>query len=596
MENNNHGIDFPYRDKIYNDSDRIDIFKKLKKESLKRYSNEKYAMYSNIKISNIDYLYNGKYNYLISEPQKKYHLYMLSDLFNDHCRVLCQFGKHISPYRYYETHRSAIKEKLEKKNLPPTPLNIREQIYLSTVECSIHNPLIIKYFIEKFSAKNILDFSMGWGDRLIGSLTTNINLYFGTDPNECLHPGYQRIIKLFKPLSPNPNLQTQIMNKGYQDIKLPENIEFDLLYTSPPYFDYEIYSEDIRQSVKFAQTEHEWLNKFLYPSILKSVNKIKNGGHVVLYLSQERGKIYMEKFLAWMKTIDDLYYMGNIFFSDVFLKGLHPIFIYEKNTLIPIKLYNPPIQTETLEHRDLKLNVIRDDLITGGTKCRAIISYLQNLFKSKPNITELIYLGASNGYAQVALAHGLQLLKSKIKLRLYAQSTPNLPETKKLQDLASYLYPDVTYVHLQKSFKEIWPIVDAHTESNPNSYLLPFGLNDDVFKQMLYEALHDYLRPFVGKIKRMWMVAGSGVLFSVMYKILTQTHFCLVQVGKKVELDLYDGARYTLYVSSLRLYEPIKTPVPYATTKSYDGKIWEFESKFANGDYIWNVAGIHQKI
>ena len=54
-----------------------------------------------------------------------------------------------------------------------------------TKECSTHNPLIIKYFIRKFAARRVLDFSSGWGDRLIGALTSDIDLYVGVDPNEC---------------------------------------------------------------------------------------------------------------------------------------------------------------------------------------------------------------------------------------------------------------------------------------------------------------------------------------------------------------------------------------------------------------------------
>lgn len=90
------------------------------------------------------------------------------------------------------------------------------------------------------------------------------------------------------------------------------------------------------------------------------------------------------------------------------------------------------------------------------------------------------------------------------------------------------------------------------------------------------------------------MVIGSGVLFSVLYKILSKTHFCLVAVGKAVDLSNYDN--YTLYTSTIPLYKSIGVNIGYVTTKSYDGKIWEFESEFKNGDYIWNVAGIHQKI
>lgn len=162
MKGGTENSTFPYRSIIYSDAAKIDIFKQLQKEYLKRYCNDKYVTYPNIKLNNIDYLLNGKYNYLIYDPNK-YQLYMLSDLFNDKCRALCTFGRHESPYSYYTHNREKILDYLKKKNLPSTPINIREEIYLHTKECSVHNPLIIKYFIQKYGAKNILDPSSGWG-------------------------------------------------------------------------------------------------------------------------------------------------------------------------------------------------------------------------------------------------------------------------------------------------------------------------------------------------------------------------------------------------------------------------------------------------
>ena len=493
-------------DKIDTDADRIKLFKKLCTESIKRYSTENYVSYPNIKISNIDYLYGGKYNYLLSDS--KYHL------FNSLC---------LNKY-----HKS--------------------------------DPLIIKYFIKKFKAIHILDCIIGSADQLIGSIASEISSYTGTDPDPCAHSIHLDIVNLLKPYGPNPDVEIQVYNSTYQDLILPPYIEFDLVYIAPA-------------------------------DIKKTISSIKNGGHIII-----NGRAVSTDILSKIKLIPNLYYVGNMFYSDVFLNISHPIFIYEKNSQIPPHLYNPPISVSNIEHKNKHLHVIRDDYLTGGTKCRAVIQFIQHILTLKPNTTELIYLGASNGYAQVALAYGLYLLKSNLKLRLYAQSVPNLPEVNKLQLLTKYLYPNVTYIHLQKPFKEIWPLIDAYIKSNPTTYLLPFGMDDDIFKQLILDALLPRLAPFVDIIPRMWMVAGSGVLFSVLYRILSKTHFCVVQVGKEVNLSMYDQTRIILYKSQMKLYEAIKTDIPYATTKSYDGKIWEFESEFADGDWIWNVAGIHQKI
>lgn len=581
--------DFPYRNLIYDDDYRIKIFKKLQNLKLKKYYSDKKTSYPNIKLSNVDYLLNGKYSYLLYDP-KQYEIYMLSDLFNDQCRVQCQFGKHKSPYQYYKENKRQIIQSMKQQNIPITPINIREQIYLTHKECSVHNPLIIKHFIEKYNAKNVLDFSSGWGDRLIGAILSDVDYYFGVDPNKCLHQGYQKIINIFKPRG-----KYILVEAGFQDVALPNHTLFDLVYTSPPYFDYELYSKDLSQSVSLGKNEDEWLNNFLYPSIIKCINHLKNSGHLVLYFSQEKNKTYIEKWIHWMKQLKNVYYIGNIFYADIFLKNLHPIFIFQKNKNIPETLYNPPIEISTIKNNNLKLYIIRDDLIIGGTKNRAIIPYLKYLFNMYPDIKELIYLGASNGYAQIAFSYGLQLLKSTVKLTIYFQKT-NLDESNKLSNLAKYLYPNVNYIEMDKTFKEIWPIVDFHLKTHDKAFLIPFGLDEEKYKLYLYLALKNYLDPYISKIKRLWVVIGSGVLFGTLYKILTNTEFCLVQVGKKVNLEKYDPNRIKLYQSSFKLYQKINEKILYPTTYSYDGKIWEFKNEFKDGDYIWNTAGIHDKI
>jgi hypothetical protein len=595
---------YPYRNDIYSDEERKEIFKKLQYISLVRYNNEKPIHYPNIKLNNVDFTMNGKYNYLMYNP-KDYKYYMLSDLFNDKCRSQCKFGSHQSPYEYFIQNKLKIKNSLIKKRKEQTPTNIREEIYHNVKECSIHNPLIIKYFIEKYNAKTVLDISSGWGDRLIGSLLANVNLYVGVDPNKCLHPNYNKMVNLLKPITKNPDGNYILIESGFENVNLADYTAFDLVYTSPPYFDYEKYSGDMDQSIFSVSDEDEWMTKFLYPSMIKSIEHIKYGGHLVFYFSQERGKTYIEKWMSWMKKYPNIYYIGNIFFSDLFLKNIHPIFIFQKNDNIPTCLYNPPISISKIEIQNCKANknndlkkelfVIRDDYIIGGTKGRAIIEYIQFLLMKNKNINELIYLGASNGYAPIALSYGLQLLKSSIKLTIYSQSS-NISDARSIQSLAKYLYPKTNFIDLKKPFKEIWPLIDAHLSKQKNAMLIPFGLHDKQYENYLSAALSIHLPNFVNVIKRLWLVVGSGVLFGILYKILVNTHFCLVQVGKNIDLHDYEMSRITMHVSSYRLYETINVDIPYATTKSYDGKIWEFCDKFQAGDYIWNVAGIHDKI
>jgi len=590
----NYHLEFPARNKHYDDKYKIMLFKRLLKENLVERTSSRKVSYPNVKLNNIDYLYQGQYHYVVVETSK-YKYYMLSDLFNDECRMHCTFDQSPSPYQYFSENTDKIIESLLKKNIPINPITLRDEIYQQTKECSTHNPLLIKFFIKKFSARKILDFSSGWGDRLIGALLSNIDLYVGVDPNECLHKNYHEMINLLKPYSPNPSAQYIMALSPFEKYDIPENLTFDLLYTSPPYFDYELYNMKFTESIQNFQTEDLWLHNFLFVAITKSLARIKIGGHLVIYLSQKIGKTYTEKFITWAKWQPNLYYLGNIFKSDEHFKKLHPIFIFEKNDKIPIQLYDPPMVIDSIIYQNMTLNVVREDLLIGGSKTRGSVKFLADFLSQNPNVDELIYTGASNGYGQIAVAYALYLLKSDVKLRIYYQST-NLFYVKHMQNLVTYLYPYTNYLAVEDTLKNIWAQINMYLESHPNSRELPLGLDDPKFNHYFATALEKQLASYVDKIQRLWLVGGSGTLYNILYKILPETKFHLVQVGRSLDISPEQAKRTTLYKSTFKLYRDVPYKIPYPTVQSYDAKIWEFSDKFQNNDYIWNVAGIHNVI
>jgi hypothetical protein len=316
--------DFPYRSKMYKKEHILRTFDILKKESLVRYSTEKTTLIPSIKLDYTYYQINNMTKYLLYDPSK-YQLYMLSDMFVDDCRVKCKFGSEISPYEYYQKNKIKILDEMRIDNIPLTAYNVRDYIYFNTKECSIHNPLIIRYFIKMADAKKVLDFSSGWGDRLIGCMLENIDIYQGVDPNICLKEKYNKIIKTFQSRCTG---QYNVISAGIQDVELTEL--YDLFFTSPPYFDYEKYIDSSDQSINLGSTEDEWLNNFLYPNMSKCIKSIKKHGLIVLYFSQEKGKSYIEKWMIWMKSRTDISYIGGMIYADIMLKGKHPIFIFKK--------------------------------------------------------------------------------------------------------------------------------------------------------------------------------------------------------------------------------------------------------------------------
>ena len=64
---------------------------------------------------------------------------------------------------------------------------------------------------------------------------------------------------------------------------------FDLVFTSPPYYDLEEYRSRtnglVGQSLEKPLSLQEWLNNFLFPLVAKAWSFVKPGGHYILYMN-----------------------------------------------------------------------------------------------------------------------------------------------------------------------------------------------------------------------------------------------------------------------------------------------------------------------
>lgn len=131
---------------------------------------------------------------------------------------------------------------------------------------------------KKFKPKRVLDTSAGWGDRLIGALSQNID-YIGIDQNKKLITPYKRMIKDFEDKSTSEVLM--IFEKS-QDVDYSKLPKYDLIFTSPPYFDLEKY-----EGMEIFKNKEEFIEKYWRPTIEKAYKYLEKGGHVALNMPEE---------------------------------------------------------------------------------------------------------------------------------------------------------------------------------------------------------------------------------------------------------------------------------------------------------------------
>ena len=128
---------------------------------------------------------------------------------------------------------------------------------------------LAKAIIEEFGAKAVLDPCIGWGGRMLGALAAGAT-YTGCEPCVATVAGLQGILK---DIEKNAVIIAQPAEEGLLGLSR----QYDMVLTSPPYFNLELYDTSLTQSI----TGHDWsswVGEWLDPVIRMSLGLLKEGG------------------------------------------------------------------------------------------------------------------------------------------------------------------------------------------------------------------------------------------------------------------------------------------------------------------------------
>lgn len=230
----------------------------------------------------------------------------ITDWFTDKCRARCIFkGSKATPYDYYQKNKGYVLG----KSLVDGEFNydkFEDTIYHSVKMCNNFQLTIIMNIYSYFNAQKILDSSAGWGDRLIAAMAHGAS-YTGVDPSSCLAPLYKKIIRVLTP-EVDSKLNFEVIGKPFEQVSKTElgESDYDLAFTSPPFFDLEVYNNDDDQSIIGHKTQKEWVENFLNVLADINIHYLKVGGHFVVYVPE------YEEFMEYMKNRSDLEYCGDV--------------------------------------------------------------------------------------------------------------------------------------------------------------------------------------------------------------------------------------------------------------------------------------------
>jgi 16S rRNA G966 N2-methylase RsmD len=204
-------------------------------------------------------------------------------------KILDHFMPHFYSVKNYkgtsvrDLFNEATLEKALMQNIQmhstPYVSEIRRMIVMTAGLGSVtkYRTVTTKAIVQYYKAQKVLDPCAGWGGRMLGSLAAGAS-YVGCEPDPNTAKGLKGILE-DAAIPQAVRSKARILDKP-AEIALPqlaESEKFDLVLTSPPYFNLELYTAGDQSTVRY-KTWEEWTEKWLKPVILGCLARLKEGG------------------------------------------------------------------------------------------------------------------------------------------------------------------------------------------------------------------------------------------------------------------------------------------------------------------------------
>jgi 16S rRNA G966 N2-methylase RsmD len=173
---------------------------------------------------------------------------------------------------YYKT----VKNKNGKKN---KYIVWKETYNICISAINIIRPIMYMEIYTKYNATSILDFCAGWGGALIAASVLNIPKYTGIELNSDLIDPYNKLHEYVKSQKTITNID--MIFKSALDVDY-STMDYDLVFTSPPYYFIQKYANNVNYKTKKEMDE-----EFYVPLFSKTYQHLKNGGYYILNINKE---------------------------------------------------------------------------------------------------------------------------------------------------------------------------------------------------------------------------------------------------------------------------------------------------------------------
>jgi len=173
------------------------------------------------------------------------------------------------------TYYKDVKNKNGQKN----QYIVYKEVYNICISAiNIMRPLNCMELYTKYNSKRVLNCCAGWGGSAVAAAALNLDAYYGIDINKDLKEPYDNLVSYLTTKSAT-----------YFDIQIRDAVNFDYtkinydtVFTSPPYYSIEKYPN----SVKY-ESKKEMEEQFYKPLFTNTYNGLQIGGHYIINVCKE---------------------------------------------------------------------------------------------------------------------------------------------------------------------------------------------------------------------------------------------------------------------------------------------------------------------
>jgi 16S rRNA G966 N2-methylase RsmD len=137
---------------------------------------------------------------------------------------------------------------------------------------TMYRPQMMKLACMKYKPEIVFDPCAGWGGRMLGAVSYGVR-YIAFEPNTTTYNNLMNMASFL-----GIQHKVTLICDDARNMKKYNLPNVDLVLTSPPYFDLEVYTHEQTQSISNTPTYQDWADSFLREIINLSIEHLNDNG------------------------------------------------------------------------------------------------------------------------------------------------------------------------------------------------------------------------------------------------------------------------------------------------------------------------------